>query len=234
MRELLELTGIVLFAAPVGEYDKRLVILTRERGKITAFARGAKRAQSSLRAVCSPFVFGIFQLSETRDAYNLYGAEVQKYFTEVAMDPVSACYASYFAEFASYYSREGVEAGDTILLLYQSLRALLKDSLPNALVRRIFELRLMVINGEYTEEPSGDCGDGAVYTWRFVASAPLSGLYRFVLKEPVMAEFSRAVARNINMFVDRHFHSLDVLEEMTGLLPETVKGEADARGDISP
>ena len=211
MREQISVTGMVLMAAPVGEYDRRLVILTCGRGKITAFARGVRRPGNQLMAAAAPFVFGKFLLYEGRDAYTLAGAEVENYFREIAGDMEAACYGSYFLEMADYYGRENIDATETLRLLYQSLRALLKPSVPNRLVKPVYELKLMEINGEYLELPLGRLNDSTLYAWQYVLAAPVESLYTFTLTDQVLGEFVRCVEQNKERFIDKTFHSLDIL-----------------------
>ena len=149
MREAVTLTGIVLSSAPSGEYDKRVTILTKERGKITAFARGARRPNSALLASTGSFAFGTFLLYEGRDAYSLVQANIQNYFSELMSDFNGAYYGMYFCELADYYTRENNDEINIMKLLYQSLRALTRKSLNRELVRYIYELKLFTCVGEY-------------------------------------------------------------------------------------
>ncbi len=145
----IQLTGMVLSAIPVRDYDKRLVILTRERGKITAFAKGARRSGNQLMAAANPFVFGEFEVYQGKSSYTLVRASINNYFRELAMDYDLVCYASYFTEMAEYYAQENLAETTRLQLLYQSLRALESGKYERHLVKAIYELKTLAIAGEY-------------------------------------------------------------------------------------
>lgn len=146
---LVTLTGLVLESTNVGEFDKRLVILTKETGKITCFAKGARRPNNHLVAACSPFCFGTFEAFEGRNSYHLSKADIKNYFRDLTMDFDKVCMASYFCEMAGYLSVEGGDEKQRLLLLYQSLRALESGKFSLNLLRDIYELKTLAIDGEY-------------------------------------------------------------------------------------
>ena len=143
-----KVTGMVLSGIPVGEYDKRVVILTRERGKISAFARGARRPKSSLIAASEPFTFGEFELYRGRDSYTISSVNVKNYFSDIREELEDIYMGMYFCEVAEYVTMENMDTREILKLLYQSLRALKVPSLSRELVRRIYEFKLIALNGE--------------------------------------------------------------------------------------
>lgn len=236
MSEKTMVSGVVLFAAPAGESDKRVVLLTRERGKITAFARGARRQGSPLLAAANPFVFGYFQVYEGRTAYTLVQANVRNYFTELAAELPGVYYGFYFLEFADYYAREGNDEGEMVNLLYVALKNLMNPKLPQLLVRRVFELKTMVINGEYPQMFSCvSCGsqEGLYYF-----SARRGGLLceNCVRERPEARKISEAAAYTFQYIITAPVERLytftvtsQVLEEVDGLVEDCLRCYVDRK-----
>ena len=145
MGQNIVVTGMVLKVMPIGDYDRRITLLTKERGKITAFAKGARRPNSALVAAATPFSFEMF---EGRSSYTVVRASIQNYFREVQEELEATYYGCYFLEFADYYCQENNDEREMLKLLYQSLRALTSSAYDKRLVRFIFELKAMSVNGE--------------------------------------------------------------------------------------
>ena len=236
MQEYISVTGIVLKQSPVGEYDRNISILTKERGKISAFARGARRPGSKLSAAAAPFSFGTFRMYQGRSSYTLTEAEIQNYFEELRADYIGclcllshlwdwdighwedyigACYGMYFAEVADYYTRENNDEKQMLKLLYQSLRALCAASLPNPLVRCVFECKAIAVNGEFPGPPKDrPLEDSTVYALQYIAASPVEKLYTFTVTEPVLEQLKEVAGEYMRRFVGRKFHSLEVLQSL--------------------
>lgn len=140
--------GMVLSSMPMGEYDRRLTILTVENGKISAFAKGARRPNSPLIACAQPFSYGEFSMYAGRNSYTVTAAQISNYFPGLREDIAKAYYGIYFCEFADYFTREANDEREVLKLLYQSLRAMESGKFDIQLVRRIFELKLICLEGE--------------------------------------------------------------------------------------
>ena len=216
MSDEVHLTGMVLSSVPYAEYDRRIILLTRERGKITAFAKGARKPTSALLAAAGVFHFGDFTLYEGRNAYTLAGASISRYFSGVREDLDKSLLASYFMELAGYYGRENLDAKDMLNLLYVTLGALEQGKMDLRLIRYIFEIRLIAINGEYPVQVAGDetLDPSTRYTLTYILQAPLQKLYAFTVNEKVLTEITALQERLRPRIIDMRLKSLEILEQM--------------------
>lgn len=215
MQGITEITGMVLKAEPMNDYDRRVVLLTKERGKISAFARGARKQNSKLLAATNPFCFGTFKLYEGTTSYNVMEAEVTNYFEGLREDYEGAFYGMYFLEVMDYYTRENNDEKEMLKLLYQSLRALMHEGLSNALVRYIFEMKAMVLNGEFPGMPQeGEWEDSTRYAVNYIMNSTVEKLYTFTVTPQVLKQLKEIADDYRRRYIDRPFKSLEIVEEL--------------------
>lgn len=184
--DTITVSGMVLSSMPVGEYDKRIVLLTAGYGRLSAFVRGARRPGSSLLAAARPFSSGEFTLYRGRDSYTVQSAAIREHFEALAQDVIGMAYGCYFCEAAGFCSEENAGAKDLLNLLFLSLKALENPSLPNSLVRMIFELRLYAVEGEYPQIfECSRCKTALSEGWLFVRKGSCTcAACRELVKEP--------------------------------------------------
>lgn len=212
----IEVTGLVLTSVPAGEYDRRVEILTKERGRISGFARGARRPGSPVMAAASPFVFGTFKIRQGKSAYQIFEAKVDNYFEKLRSDITAACYGSYFMEVLQYITRENNDETALLMLAYQSLRALESEAFDNRLVRAVFEIKAVMLEGEYPGPRRGEKYlDASLYALDFLYRTPPAKVYSFSVKPEVLGELETYANWLRGRTWDHKFSSLEILQVLT-------------------
>lgn len=219
MQEFVIVTGIVLKTVPIGEYDRRVLILTKEKGKIAAFAKSARRQNNRLMAATNLFSFGEFKLYAGRSSYTIVEANISNYFETLREDFEGAYYGMYFLEIADYYTRENNDEKEMLKLVYQSLKALQTPRLKNELVRCIFEIKAIVINGEFPGIPASEASGqtllaSTIYAIEYMVNSSIEKLYTFTVTEEVLSELKRMALYYRKQCMDRHFNSLEILDAL--------------------
>ncbi len=216
MQDNVILKGIILKSEPIGDYDRRVVILTDRRGKISAFARGARKPNSRFVAGTNPFVFAEFKLYEGKNSYSVNDVDVLNYFDELRTDYEGAYYGMYMLEIADYYTRENNDEKEMLRLLYQSLRALMHPSMDNRLIRAVYEIKATVINGEFPgPRDNADYKDSTLYAVDHITGSSIEKLYTFAVKPDVLTELEEIAADTCRTAMNYPFKSLEILNTLT-------------------
>ena len=220
MQDFTIVTGMIIKAVPIGEYDRRLVLLTKEKGKISAFARGARKPNSRFVASTNLFCFGTFKLYAGRESYTLSETEILNYFEDLRMDFEGAYYGMYFLEIADYYTRENNDEREMLKLLYQSLRALSHPTLKKQLIRAVFEIKAVVINGEFPGVSGLNLGgrkllESTEYAVEYIMYSSVEKLYTFNVTEEVLSELQRIGTQTRKQCLMGKFKSLEILDTLS-------------------
>ena len=150
----LKIQALVLRVTDYNDRDALLTLLSGNHGKITVKARGLRRKNSPLVAPCQLLAYGEFVLFEYRGQYTVNEAHSIELFQTLRRDLTKLSLGTYFAQAAELISQEDLPNPELLSLLLNSLYALARLNLPEAMVKAVFELRAACLAG-YTPDLFG-------------------------------------------------------------------------------
>jgi len=213
MQDFMKVTGMVIGAFLQGEYDRRIVLLTREQGKITAFVKGARRQGSRFTASTDLFVYGEFDLYVGRTSYNVQDVRPSNYFEFLRTDMNAAYYAMYFTEVCDYYAHEGNDESMLLLNLYRAFQGLKSEKLKNSFIKPVFEIKTFSIEGELIPPDRLGFNDTHLLNAvNYICASSIEKLYSFSLTDDDLAGLTALANRERKALIDKHLNSLDMLD----------------------
>ncbi len=139
--------GLIINTHNVGENDRSVVVLTRDRGILNAFVSGARKVGSKNMAGTSLLAYSSLTVTEKGETNRITESEPIKTFVNLSSDILKFSLAQYFCELCAGIVPYGVEDEDYLRLVLNSLHFLADGSKDIYLIKAVTELRLMVIAG---------------------------------------------------------------------------------------
>lgn len=242
--KIYETKALVISEMPIQDYDKRIVLFTKDYGKITAFVKNARKPKSPYLTTTQMFGYCHLIYTERKNYVNIQKMELIDLFHGIREDITTLAYGMYMAELLQYTTQEYEPQPEILLLTLKALKALEHGVIDERLVRVIYELKLLSLNGlapelrgcqncgqqtgtyRFSVESGGllcsDCSkvssgymsEGALYTMRYILSTSIDKLFRFKVSSTVLQELQKIMEGYVNYHIDGRFKSLELLQDL--------------------
>lgn len=143
----------------IGEADRFVTALTRERGLVRASARGARNMKSRNASATQLLTYSRLTLYQGREKYIIDEAEPLQVFFELRSDIDKMALAQYFCELAGVLAPAEEPAEEFLRLLLNACHLLSTGRRPPVLIKAVAELRMACLAGYMPDLTAcHDCG----------------------------------------------------------------------------
>lgn len=204
--------ALVLRTYKLGEADRIVVFLTRDRGKKRGVAQGARRPRSKFRGALEPLteVRVAYFEKERRELVNLNYAEIVRTPLDGAT-PEALGYTHYFAELIDAWAADA-DADERLFRLGCSVLDALATGTPQDALARYFECWLLRLQGVYPSNLAVSPGALAfIDATRQATPAEAGGLGA---SPSVLRELERKHQALISSHLEKELRSVRVMNEL--------------------
>lgn len=156
----IELEAVVVRERRLEEHDRLLTLLTRDKGVINAYAKGAGRMKGTMVSCTEQLCYSRFQLFQSKDRIFVDSAESIAVFFGLRQDLEKLSLATYFCQLCCELVPP-LDCEDGYLrLMLNALHFLEKGKLSPQLLKPLFELRILAMGGYMPDLVSCACCGG--------------------------------------------------------------------------
>ncbi|MDQ1912942.1 DNA repair protein RecO [Paenibacillus sp. GD4] len=221
--------GIVIRSMDYGEGNKILTLFTREIGKVSVVARGAKKVKSRFGSAAQLFTYGDYLFFKSGQLGTLNHAEIIEGFHPLREDLDQAAHASYLAELTDRML--GDQEGQPFL--FEQLRASyagMQEKKDMQIITHLYEMKILMFAG-YTPELE-QCVVCREATEPFAFSITMGGILceRCHLRDPQAVRLAPGVYKLLKLFTQldvRRLGQIDVKPETKTALKRIMRAYFD-------
>lgn len=154
-----KLQGFVIRTTPYGEINKIVTLFTKEKGKITVMAHGARKTKGKLAGVTQLFTNGIYLVSSPKRINSmgtLKQGETKVRYRRFHTDIEKTTYASAILELVDYLSVDHLPNEKMFDLVEQALMYI-EQGLDPQMICYMVEIKLLKIAGIYPDVKGCPC-----------------------------------------------------------------------------